>query len=126
MTIEVIIERRIDTATSVEDLAEILKHLLAEHSVSDNGKLVSIRALVEFIRGLRIEIFHTEHPPPHFHVKSADVDAIFSILDGKYIKGSIAGRERRIIEWWYFRSRSKLVQFWNETRPSNCPIGPIK
>jgi hypothetical protein len=97
MTLEDIIQDRIDKSTSLDDLAVTLKNLLTNNSVWDDGTLLEIKALFDCFGGLRIEVYHTEHPPPHFHVKAQNIDAAFSIKDCALLSGSIGGRERRMV-----------------------------
>lgn len=125
MTIEDIIQQKIDKANSLSEFAFILKNLIKYNSVDENGRLYSIRELVSSVEGLKIEIYFNEHPPPHFHVKSSDINAAFTIKDFKLLEGDIKGREYRIIKWWYERSRLKLINFWNDKRPADCKVGPI-
>lgn len=49
----------------------------------DEGQVVLLenKQLVASINGLKIEIYSNEHPPPHFHVKSPNIDASFTIED---------------------------------------------
>ena len=125
MTLEDIIQNKINDTDSIDDLALILKNLLAYHSVWEDGRLYSIRALVDRVEGLKIEIFHDEHPPPHFHVTANGISAMFTIKDCEEMKGNLDSRELRLVKWWYNKSRSKLIKVWNDTRPSDCPVGPI-
>ena len=125
MTLEEIIQKKIDESSSLNDLAFILKNLIANHSIWTDGRLYNIKALVGIVDSLRIEIYHNEHPPPHFHVRSNGINASFSILNCQLINGKIGNREHKLVEWWYARSRSKLIKFWNDSRPSDCSVGPI-
>jgi len=61
----------------------------------DDGELVliEIRQLVDRINGLKIEIYSNEHPPPHFHVKSPNVNASFSIESCEKLEGSINSQD---------------------------------
>ena len=120
------LNRRANEATSLEDLAELLSELLVGgYSVSPRGDLYYIKQLVARVRGLRIHVYAREHPPPHFHVESADVDATFTIDACKYLGGNIDGREVRLVEWWYAHAKPALIAAWNVSRPSDCPVGPI-
>lgn len=120
------IEKGIAEAPTLMESLRVLEHLLSGgYSVWTDGSLYEIRQLVAEVRGLRIEVFAKEHPPPHFHLRGGDIDAIFSIADCQFLEGRIGGRERRLVEWWYQRSRPRLVDAWNSTRPSDCPVGPI-
>lgn len=121
-----IIERRVGEAASLEAATEALELLLSSGlGVWTDGRLYSIRQLVAKVNGLRIEVYAREHPPPHFHIRGGDVDATFSLIDCSFIEGQISGRERALVEWWYRRSRSVLIRVWNESRPSDCPVGPV-
>ena len=121
------IEQRLTDSASLHENLRILEALLSEgFAVWTDGRLYRIKVFVAAIDGLKIEIFSREHPPPHFHLSGGDIDATFSILDCTRLTGQIGGREKRLIEWWHARSRRLLVETWNRTRPSDCPVGPIQ
>ena len=120
------IERRVLQAATLETATASLADLLSsEFSVSTDGFLYYTRQQVARVRGLKIEVFAREHPPPHFHVSGGGIDAVFSLTDGAQIQGCIGGRDRALVQWWYARSRSVLIEAWNTTRPANCPVGPV-
>lgn len=74
------IDEQISQARTLEELNQVLYILLnGDFAVWDDGSLYSIRQLVARFSGLKVEIYSKEHPPPHFHVKGGDVDAVFSI-----------------------------------------------
>ena len=125
MNFEDIIAERIRKTKSLSELALILECLFEYHSIQADGQIFSIRALVGYTNGLKIEIHPNEHPPAHFHVRGGDVDASFAIEDCQLLKGVISSREQDLVLFWYKYSRQKLIQVWNETRPSNCQVGPI-
>jgi len=121
-----LLERRARGANSLDDAAWVLTILLTEgYSVWTDGTLYNIRQLVGRAGALQIHVYANEHAPPHFHVKSSDVDAVFTIDDCTFIHGNIDGRERKLVKWWYDRTRPQLVAAWNSTRPADCPVGPI-
>ena len=120
------IEKRVSDAQTLSEMAASLEELLSgPYSVWLNGNLINIKQIVDRINGLKIEVFSIEHPPPHFHVYGNGINVTFSINDCSLIKGDIGGREKSLIKWWYNRSRKNLIQIWNETRLSDCPVGPI-
>lgn len=89
----------------------------------DDGGAALIVARVD---GLSIVIFANEHPPPHFHVKYQGKEASFSITNCERLAG-VRGLERydaRIRSWWR-DNQEKLIELWNNSRPTNCPVGPI-
>lgn len=106
------------------DLEEDLERLLAR--VGESGLL--IKHLVSLIDGrLRAEVRANEHPPPHFHVTYDGEDASYCIMTGRRLPGVI-GMERydKMVERWWLKNRSKVIDRWNSTRPSNCPVGPVR
>ena len=121
-----ILETKTKEAQTLDESAHALQVLLSGgFSVTPDGQLYSIKELVGSVHGLRVHVYADEHPPPHFHVLAGDLDVSFSIIDGTVTKGQIDGKRRRLVEWWYARSRALLIARWNETRPSDCPVGPV-
>lgn len=121
-----VIDQKVREVQSLEEATEALANLLSGgYSVTPDGQLYFIRQLVARVNGLKIEVFAREHPPPHFHVSGGGIDATFSIQDCALLEGSIGGRERSLVNWWFERSRPVLVSTWNASRPSNCPVGPV-
>jgi hypothetical protein len=63
----------------------------------------------------------------HFHVVSADINVSFKIEDCSWLEGGVDGKTRDLIVHWYgMGARSKLIDFWNRTRHTDCPVGPIR
>ena len=113
---------------SLERSAALLSGLISEEvAFDDDGTLLLVgsRQLLDRINGLTIVVLPREHPPPHFHVVGNGINASFSILDGMHLAGDVTSKQKRAIEFWYPRSRHLLVRTWNETRPTDCPVGPI-
>jgi len=126
MSLEESIINAIRRATTLDELALTLEHLIdGGFAVWSDGSLYETRQLVGRARGLRIEIYPREHPPPHFHVRGPGVRGSFTIEDCRLLEGSISGRDRALVQWWYGHGRMRLIEFWNATRPSDCPVGPI-
>jgi Domain of unknown function (DUF4160) len=126
-TLDQLVDLRIEESESLEDLARTLYWLLSGgYSVWTDGSLYYARALVERLGQLEIVIQLNEHAPPHFHVRAGDIDASFRIEDCSLLAGEIDGRSRDLVERWYRTGRPKLIRKWNDTRSSNCPVGPIR
>ena len=114
----------------LQEFAEWLESILHNPCTvweEDDGRsfLIEIRQLVARVNGLKIEVYSNEHPPPHFHVKSPNVDASFAIENCRLIKGEISARDRKKIEYWHKHSKPLLVESWNASRPTNCVVGGI-
>jgi hypothetical protein len=131
-TIESLLKRRLAQVCAANEVAEHLELFLSSGCsvwTDSNGEKILLlgRALVGQIHGLTIHIYADEHAPPHFHVKSAEIDAAFSISDCLLLRGSVDSKTRELIGYWYLNldGRSKVIEKWNKTRPSDCPVGPI-
>lgn len=91
----------------------------------ENGdeRLIEIRHLVSKVRGLKIEIYSNEHPPPHFHVVSSEVMASFAIANCELLDGTVDSKNLKKIQYWHRHSKRLLVDIWNSTRPTKCVVG---
>jgi hypothetical protein len=121
-------DRVLRSSTTLESSAMLLAGLMSkevEFNEIETFQLSGNRQLVDRVNGLTITVFPREHPPPHFHIVGLGINASFSIFDGVHLTGDISPKQQKIVEFWYLRSRALLVRSWNETRPSNCPVGPI-
>jgi hypothetical protein len=75
---------------------------------------------------IKIEVRHREHPPPHFHVIIDNEDCSFDILTCEHLNGNFKNKKYyKRIKKWYNENRDLLIHFWNETRPTDCPVGLI-
>lgn len=113
-----------------EDWAKWLEAILSEpcaiYELEGEQHLITIKALVDRYCGLRIMVYPNDHPPPHFHVKSGDVDASFRIDNCDLLKGKVPVNAEKKIRYWHKRSRPVLEKAWNQTRPTDCTVGPIQ
>lgn len=92
---------------------------------TEQGDYVELKKVqVDRLGGLKIEIFSNEHPPPHFRVKFQGSTANYRISDCGRINGSgeVVRFENNIIKWWK-SNKQKLIDTWNERRPTDCPVG---
>ena len=126
LTLDQTVDRLLANSETLEDVARVLYNLLAGgYSVWTDGCLVNTRALVGTIGSLRIEIRLNEHAPPHFHVTVGNINASFTVRDCVLLAGKISRGDRNLVERWHAGARAMLIRKWNDTRPSNCPVGPI-
>ena len=52
--------------------------------------------------------------------------ALFAFSDGSLLDGAIEPRHEKLLRWWFVRAQPRLVEIWNQARPSGCPVGTIK
>ena len=123
-----IIARRMGKARDLKDLAWLLERFLSEcYVVEHDGapRLIFKKAQADRIGSMTIQIYANEHAPPHFHVKSPDIDATFSITDCEKLNGTISAKDEQLIKLWHSGAKGKLIEIWNRMRPTDCPVGII-
>lgn len=85
----------------------------------------SMHLLLDKVKGMRIEVYGREHPPPHFRVSFDNHAACFQISDCKRINGKL-DRYLAVIQRWHAAHKQDLISTWNRLRPDNCPVGPYR
>jgi len=112
---------------SIDDYAAWLEALLNNPcsiwDEDDEPFVIEIKQFIASINGLKIEIYSNEHPPPHFHVNSANVNASFDIENCKKIEGHIKNKDLKKIKFWHSHAKPILIERWNSSRPTNCTVG---
>jgi len=91
--------------------------------IDDNELRFFTEEVVDRINGLKIEIFSNEHPPPHFRVCYAGECNNFSIKNCERLNGDALSTYFRNIKKWHKNNKEKLIEFWNEKRPTDCVVG---
>lgn len=108
------------------DIADKLKDSFQSGPIiDDDGSRQLDEVFVDNLNGLKIQIFSTEHPPPHFRVKYAGETANYRIKDCIQINGGLK-KWYRNIKQWHSTYKEKLIRIWNDTRPSDCPVGKYR
>jgi hypothetical protein len=80
---------------------------------------------VDRIGGLKVEVCSDEHPPPHFRVSYQGETANYRISDGTELNGGL-DRDSRNIRKWHAKNKALLVDEWNQSRPTDCPVGEYR
>lgn len=85
------------------------------------------KRLVSKINGLKVEVFSNEHPPPHFRIIYQGKTANFTISKCEFMNGdrSVLKHQKSIKAWWKM-NKQKIIDAWDEGRPSDCPVGRYK
>ena len=91
-----------------------------------NGSFVEAKHLVDKLGKIKIEIYSNEHPPAHFHISANGYKASLAIDDCRVLENSgFSSKVIKNIEDWFLYSKDRLIEVWNETRPSDCTVGKI-
>jgi hypothetical protein len=73
--------------------------------------------------GIVIEMYFTDHPPPHFHARYAGTEATIVIASGEVLAGSIPSRALRLVRHWVDEHRDELDANWIRARDHESPSG---
>jgi hypothetical protein len=65
-----------------------------------------------------------EHPPPHVHIKYSGEEARFRIDNGERLpQDKDLTKYQGTIRKWIIGNQRLIIVAWNESRPSDCPVG---
>ena len=109
-------------AVDGELVAELQRDIELGPILSDGRRLFE-EQVVGSLGGLRIEILSREHPPPHFRVSYQGQSNNSDICTGSPLPGQALERWFGNIRKWHAKNRGKLIEAWNSSRPSDCPVG---
>lgn len=91
--------------------------------IDDQGQRFLNEREVDRIDGLKIIVYSDEHSPPHFLVTCSEGSQRFQISDCKPLDRSGLEKYLRNIRKWHEKNKEVLVKAWNESRPTDCPVG---
>lgn len=94
--------------------------------VNDEGHRLLLEHEVDKLNGLKIEVFSNAHPPPHFRVNFGRETNCFRIADCQPMYGNSLKQYFRNIKQWHKDNKQLLIDVWNKTRPSECPVGEYR
>jgi len=73
-------------------------------------------------RGMVIQMYYSDHEPPHFHVRCGPAKARFAIWSGQLLDGVLSPRHFRLARRWASLHRVKLLQNWERLRQDRPPL----
>ena len=76
---------------------------------------------VAIIDGMRVIFYWNDHPPPHFHVESAEHKAQVSIETLELIEGSLPPAKLAALERWASGRQKELQECWDKARNNEHP-----
>ena len=67
---------------------------------------------VASFEGIKILFYHDDHPPPHFHARYAENEAMIDIETGDIIEGWLPRAQFRKVKIWAAPRRTELRLAW--------------
>jgi hypothetical protein len=43
--------------------------------------------------------------------------------DGRHLHGALSSKDEKIVAYYFRLHKKYLIEVWNNTRPSDCPVG---
>jgi hypothetical protein len=59
-------------------------------------------------------IYVNDHPPPHFHAKAGEFEALVSIATGDVLEGLLPKAKLRKLQNWFRPRQEELAFVWTE------------
>lgn len=77
--------------------------------------------------GIVIQIYWTDHPPPHFHARYAEHEAQVDIRAVAILAGSLPKRARAMVLEWTREHQEELLAAWEVASAGGAParIAPL-
>ena len=63
--------------------------------------------------GIVIQMYWTDHPPPHFHARYAEHEAQVDIRAVAILEGSLPARARAMVVEWTREHQAELLAAWD-------------
>ncbi len=67
---------------------------------------------IAYFYGIAIQMFYSDHNPPHFHARYGRAKAIVRIADGEIISGELPPTAVRLVREWALARRAELADNW--------------
>ena len=77
--------------------------------------------------GIIIRMYFGDHPPPHFHAKYGEHEAVIAISDLSVLAGSLPARAHGLVVEWASLHQDELRQSWSRAEVDEDPgrIDPL-
>jgi hypothetical protein len=77
--------------------------------------------------GILILMYYNDHPPPHFHARYAEYEALIRIEPLGILEGDLPPRALSLVMEWARTYRDQLMENWNyaadnKTLPKISPL----
>ena len=78
--------------------------------------------------GILIQMFWSDHAPPHFHALYAEYEVLINIETLEIIKGNMPRRALALVLEWASQHRNELMEDWNLCNKNQHPkkIPPLE
>jgi len=75
--------------------------------------------------GIVIKMYYADHPPPHFHAKYGDEEAMVDIRSLAVVGGRLSPRALGLVVEWATQHQEELLRLW-QMASIGQPIHPLE
>lgn len=76
---------------------------------------------VAVVDGAKIQVYASEHPPPHFHVAYAEYRAQIAISSLRLLNGQLPPAKLAVVLQWAEELQNQLLDAWEAMRHHRTP-----
>lgn len=78
--------------------------------------------------GIIVQMYYSDHDPPHFHVRYSGQKALIAIETLAVLRGQLSPRALGLVTEWAASHRADLIEDWNLARAQAelRPIAPLE
>ncbi len=69
---------------------------------------------IQVIKGVKIEIFSGDHPPPHVHASYSGEEVLITIMDNEIYAGKMNNKKRAVAQEYVSTNKDRLLTIFNE------------
>ena len=69
--------------------------------------------------GIKIQLFHDDHAPPHFHAVFAEYELVIEIKSLKIMQGKMPTKKRKQVLIWAKTNQAILLELWDALHTNN-------
>lgn len=73
--------------------------------------------------GIVITMYARDHPPPHFHARYGQHQALIEFETSQVLRGSLPRRAQEMVDEWSELHRRELRAAWDSLRVGQIPDG---
>ena len=63
--------------------------------------------------GITVQMYWSDHPPPHVHAYYAGFEALFAVESGAVIGGRLPAKVERLVRDWVLARQPELMENWH-------------
>ena len=96
------------------------------HSPDARGVQEDVSRVPEISRffGIIVQMYYSDHEPPHFHVRYSGQKALIAIETRAVLRGRLSPRVLGLVTEWATLHRVELMEDWNLAR-ADAKLNPI-